>query len=314
MHMLRPCAWLLLVIATTTLASSFSFPSPASFPSSSTTSARTPVRANHSTRSSSSRGTRSSTATQRWCMADTSTTTNNDDDKDDDKDDDDDMELIPQSETGAATFPYRGEGVRVGVLDTGVDPSLLSFSAGGKRCLENVYDCTGSGDVVLRDATATRTDNGWIVEGLSGRSYLLPESRWNVSPFPPAAAAAETEEGAAAASAPLKAGAAAEDAKEETPTTTTTTVRIGIKAAYEFYPSALVQRLRRERKEKLARDLVQATAMVRSQLAQLQAQTKPSATDLLERDNAQALLELLNDEDDHVEDPGPILDLSLIHI
>ena len=141
------------------------------------------------------------------------------------------MELIPKRETRAdvfatATTGYRGQKVRIGVLDTGIDPATnRHMNDGVTPKLINVIDCTGSGDVdVSTTATLTLVATGtataaadnvilaegngstttttatmqsgnnnsdntyWTVTGLTGRTLKL-STRWTIKPFPDVATA-----------------------------------------------------------------------------------------------------------------------------
>jgi len=57
--------------------------------------------------------------------------------------------LLPKAETQADSFIARthhnGKGIRVAVLDTGVDPA----TAGLAHCIHDLVDCTSAGDVSL---------------------------------------------------------------------------------------------------------------------------------------------------------------------
>ncbi|KAL9932747.1 hypothetical protein V8E36_008446 [Tilletia maclaganii] len=61
--------------------------------------------------------------------------------------------LLPKETTNALSFikkyGYDGTGVRVAVLDTGIDPAALGLA--GKNKVVDVIDCTGSGDIPLTD-------------------------------------------------------------------------------------------------------------------------------------------------------------------
>ena len=98
-------------------------------------------------------------------------------------------QLIPKQETGAWQLGRSimdtsndTHTIRIGILDTGVDPALHN----NKRLnLVNVMDCTGSGDVdVSLETTATLQDDGYYtVQALSGRTLRLPKD-WTMVAFP----------------------------------------------------------------------------------------------------------------------------------
>ncbi|KAJ3081524.1 tripeptidyl-peptidase II Tpp2, partial [Quaeritorhiza haematococci] len=126
-------------------------------------------------------------------------------------------------ETQAASFlkkhpEYDGRGTVIAILDTGVDPGApgLQITSDGKPKVINLIDCTGSGDVpcttVVR-ATETTDENGNVkrtVTGLSGRTLVLG-SQWK---------------------------------------NPTGEYRLGFKNAYDLFPKGLVDKLKKERKEK----------------------------------------------------------------
>jgi tripeptidyl-peptidase-2 len=121
--------------------------------------------------------------------------------------------LIPVFETGAFSFlaenpAFNGAGIRVAILDTGVDPGasgLQRTPAGLPKVIELV-DATGSGDVGM--ATRTRSkDGGSSITGLSLRPLLLNPAWDNPSGE----------------------------------------FRVGLKAAFELFPRELLRRVRAER-------------------------------------------------------------------
>ncbi|KAK0532315.1 hypothetical protein OC835_003373 [Tilletia horrida] len=100
--------------------------------------------------------------------------------------------LLPKETTQALAFKqkygYDGSGVRVAILDTGVDPAALGLA--GKDKMVDVVDCTGSGDVPLTDispdSSAANAKQGTIVfkSPVTGRTLLAskdwknPSGKW----------------------------------------------------------------------------------------------------------------------------------------
>lgn len=125
--------------------------------------------------------------------------------------------LLPKTETQALAFSKkfnaRGKGVRVAVLDSGVDPA----AAGLTSRVVDVIDCSGSGDCVVEDAQQLsgtederfkHDDQSIYVRSPTGRilqvskAWQNPSGQW----------------------------------------------RTGYKRAYDFWPSDLIDRRKRERK------------------------------------------------------------------
>ncbi|CAN0026598.1 unnamed protein product [Discosporangium mesarthrocarpum] len=93
--------------------------------------------------------------------------------------------LLPKEETQALEFvsrypEYDGRGVKVAILDTGVDPGAIGLQAcpDGSPKLLDMIDCTGSGDVDM--ATVVKGSNTAVgkggireIKGLSGRCKRL---------------------------------------------------------------------------------------------------------------------------------------------
>ena len=100
--------------------------------------------------------------------------------------------LTPVAETGAseflAAFPaYNGAGIRVAILDTGVDPGApgLQRTPEGLPKVVELVDATGSGDVGMTTRVRSR-DGGATITGLSLRPLLLNPAWDNPSvSYPP---------------------------------------------------------------------------------------------------------------------------------
>eukprot|EP00592_Proboscia_alata_P029721 CAMPEP_0194445822 /NCGR_PEP_ID=MMETSP0176-20130528/128083_1 /TAXON_ID=216777 /ORGANISM="Proboscia alata, Strain PI-D3" /LENGTH=168 /DNA_ID=CAMNT_0039272437 /DNA_START=361 /DNA_END=863 /DNA_ORIENTATION=- len=154
--------------------------------------------------------------------------------------------LVPKEETNVPAFlkahpEYNGKNVTIGILDTGCDVGaigLQSLPGGTGTKLVDTHDCTGGNDVDVSEATAKWVEEGgvgwWEVEGLSGRTLKLNPD-WNIGAFP--AAVDEADD---------KVEKDEKEPEEETKddkekdNTKTVKVRLGIKRAYELYPSKTV--------------------------------------------------------------------------
>eukprot|EP00056_Hartaetosiga_gracilis_P018354 m.10718 g.10718 ORF g.10718 m.10718 type:complete len:1225 (-) comp6673_c0_seq1:164-3838(-) len=177
--------------------------------------------------------------------------------------------LIPRTETGvqqliASNDEFDGRGIRVAVLDTGVDPGALHLQTttiGGPKIIDAV-DATGSGDVDMSTSSKV-TDDGTVV-GLSGAVLKIP-SEWGLS------SGAE--------------------------------VRLGLKAAYELFPSPLVKRL----KAKTAKDFTKVYQKILSTEEQaLNAINKEEKKD--EYKEQEARVAALNAFKGSFSDCGPVYD------
>ena len=207
------------------------------------------------------------------------------------------------------------------MLDTGVDPGAAGLwtNPDGTSKLIGVVDCTGSGDVdVSTEKEAVLEEDGWKVEGLTGRTITLPED-WNLEALPESKETNSTD-----SSATTK-----ETDKEATTTTTTlddgdkddakdkkddgkkrVKVRLGWKRAYDFFPAGLERRVKKHRKEELAKALGPKIATLRQELSEWNAKhagNKPTPDQVRVKDDLEARLSVL-EQQDSTDDPGPIFD------
>lgn len=184
--------------------------------------------------------------------------------------------LLPKSETGATRFYQQypkanGSGTIVAIFDTGVDPGVegLQTTPDGRPKIVDLVDGTGSGDV---DTSVKRKVKDGTLLGLSGKSLKLGD--WK-------------------------------NPKAE--------YYVGLKAAYDFFPSdpgrggSLVERLKRERKEKFDERQSKREAKLRTAIEN----SKSAKKDVKEKLKAQ--LEVLEMAKKNYNDPGPIFDCVVFH-
>lgn len=96
--------------------------------------------------------------------------------------------LLPKEATEAtkflAKFPkYDGRGIRVGVLDTGIDPAARGLDGKGK--VVDVIDCSGAGDVPLTKVEPSNTTSEGIelISPTSGRKIIVVSGAAKDSPY-----------------------------------------------------------------------------------------------------------------------------------
>ncbi|KAL4400900.1 serine-type endopeptidase [Malassezia pachydermatis] len=193
--------------------------------------------------------------------------------------------LLPKQATKADAFlqrcpTYDGRGVRVAVLDTGVDPAALGLN--GPNKVVDIIDCTGAGDVPLQTVEAqpgAESDTLQLTSPATGRTLLVSAS-W---PNP------------------------------------TGVWKVGTKRAYDLWPTSLVERRTKERKEAFdvshAKLLQQARNDLNEEEARL-AKCKESAEKAAAAqrvDEHKARVAVLQDMHKNWHDPGPILDAVVFH-
>ena len=100
------------------------------------------------------------------------------------------VDLVPKKETRVLEFlekfpDYDGRNVRIGILDTGIDPNSagIRFMADGRTPkLVDMVDCTGSGDVdisTMKKVTSSgKNPDYYYVQGLSGNKLRLRKDWW----------------------------------------------------------------------------------------------------------------------------------------
>jgi tripeptidyl-peptidase-2 len=224
---------------------------------------------------------------------------------------------------------YNGTNVRIGILDTGVDPNAVGIRwmvDGVTPKLMDLVDATGSGDVDVSyetkatllpldvDDKSSGSSSAWQVQGLSGRTLILSKE-WKICPFPPVTC---TNSSLATTNESTSASKDDKDNEAAAPTVPpTVAVRLGLKRAYELFPSSLTARVKAHRKTHLDKQLHRHVADVRSQLADWNislaaaaGEEKLTPAQIRQRDDLQALLDVLQDKQewDTSNDPGMLLD------
>jgi tripeptidyl-peptidase-2 len=218
-------------------------------------------------------------------------------------------DLVPKKETNVWSFlqqnpQYDGRNVRIGILDTGIDPGasgLFNMADGVTPKLVDMVDCTGSGDVdVSYTTTAVWIEDHWEVTGFSGRTLHL-SSDWTFADFPNGKKSSKKKKNEADSDDHLV-------EKDET-TTKTAPVRLGIKRAYELFPERLTARVKEDRKRIFQEHMDKYIARVRGELTTCKTKTPEQAKI---SDDLQAQLDVLTSTD-WISDPGPLWDCVVFH-
>ncbi|WFD26828.1 tripeptidyl-peptidase II [Malassezia nana] len=193
--------------------------------------------------------------------------------------------LLPKQATKAETFlqaypQYDGRGVRVAVLDTGVDPAAVGLD--GPNKLVDVIDCTGAGDVPL-----TAVEASPVADAPGGPAITLRSPRTGrqllVSPSWP---------------------------------NPTGVWKVGTKRAYDLWPKELVERRTKERRR--AFDVSHGQLLQQALQELSNEESAPSSDDDKEaraqrREEAKARVAVLKDMHKAWDDPGPVLEAVVFH-
>ena len=237
------------------------------------------------------------------------------------------QDLVPKSETNVLKFlqdhpTYDGRGVVIGILDTGIDPGAASLGFmedGVTPKLLDIVDCTGSGDVDMSTIVTLQEDpsdsSKWTIQGLSGRTLYLSK-QWNIQPLPKVSAKEKEDKEKEAKKSPEATTTATASTTEEKDGETKgdkpeessgLQVRIGIKRAFELFPTSVINRVKRHRQQVLEQELHDHVVDLRAKLASLPSSSL-SPAQVKQRDDWQARLDVLTDSNYQKEDPGILLD------
>lgn len=192
--------------------------------------------------------------------------------------------LLPKQATKVESFrekfpSYDGRNVRVAVLDTGVDPAALGLD--GPNKVVDIIDCSGAGDVTLQAVEAKPTEDGAALQLVSPttKRTLLVDPSW-----------------------PNPSGV----------------WKVGTKRAYDLWPTSLVERRTKERKEAFD---VSHSALLQKALDDLATHiASESVKDPKEKDAAaqhreelKARVAVLKELAKTWKDPGPVLEAVVFH-
>lgn len=186
--------------------------------------------------------------------------------------------LLPKDVTRVTELIRRtgcdGTGIVVAVLDTGVDPGApgMQHTSSGQPKVIDVVDCTGSGDVDTSTVACASPEH--TLSALSGRTLHLPDSIRALNP--------------------------------------SGEYRLGIKHGYDFFPTNLVKRLRKERRASWDKKHRTALRTVRRRLSALRDDLDPSAVQA-ELEEFEARQSVLLSAEKNYRDVGPVYDCVLFH-
>jgi len=199
------------------------------------------------------------------------------------------ISMLPKTEIGALSYlgkypRYDGRGIRIAILDTGVDPladGLQQTTTGGPKIVD-IIDTTGSGDVDM--SHVQKVDENSELTGLTGRKLKVP-SEWK---------------------------------------NPTGEYRLGTKSLYQLFPKQLIDRLQKDKRQKLwdpkhsrilQKVMLEASgdeAKVKCESSQ-EVKSKSEFEEKLKKENREAQVEMLEKFDKNWSDCGPTVDCVIFH-
>ena len=187
--------------------------------------------------------------------------------------------LQPKVETGVARFleehpEYDGRGVIVAIFDTGVDPGAPGLQVTSDGKPKIIDLVDGSGSGDVDTSAVVEPGEDGTFVGLSGRT-LRPNPAW---------------------------------------TNPSGEYHLGLKSAFELFPSDLVGRLVREREDDFAEAQRAAVAEAETALAEWDAtHNEPTREQLKAREDLELRLDQLKALFDDYDDPGPVYDCAVFN-
>lgn len=189
--------------------------------------------------------------------------------------------LLPKKETGVVSFlskypTYDGRGIVIAILDSGIDPGApgLKETSDGKVKVIERFDCSGCGDV---NTTTKVVPVDGIITTISGKKIKIP-STW---------------------------------------TNPNNLYRIGVKRAFDLYPERLKDRVKAEYKKKnweeSHRKIISEVTRKMVNFESNHNSKTLNDVDKLEKENLDAMQDILNNFDKKYNDAGPIYDCILFH-
>ncbi|CAO1623730.1 unnamed protein product [Sympodiomycopsis kandeliae] len=158
--------------------------------------------------------------------------------------------LLPKEATEAAKFlskypNYDGRKIRVGILDTGVDPAARGLDGKGK--VVDIIDCTGTGDIPITPLkpTETTSDAVELISPVTGRKIIV-DPAWTSQ---------------------------AQSADQDQPVWFH-----GFKPAFEVWPEDLTSRRKTQRKRNWDVETAKVVSQVQRELADLENGATPAAS------------------------------------
>ncbi|KAI9300609.1 hypothetical protein BJ944DRAFT_170558 [Cunninghamella echinulata] len=190
--------------------------------------------------------------------------------------------LMPKQDTQAASFikkfpEYDGRNTVIAILDTGVDPGAagMQVTTDGKPKIIDLVDCTGGGDVstttiVKPTSKDINGENVSVIEGLSGRTLIL-DSNWK---------------------------------------NPSGEYHIGLKRAYELFPTELTERLQKERRQNFEVKHSHLIDEAQTKLADFNKKNPVVIEENLieQKNDLEARVDQLKKLLENYEDPGILLD------
>lgn len=182
--------------------------------------------------------------------------------------------ILPKEETGALRFlekhpEYDGRGVVVAIFDTGVDPGAAGLQTTTDGKPKVIDMIDGTGSGDVDTSKVKPVNDDGTVEGLSGRPLKL-DPEW---------------------------------------TKGSGKIRVGIKRAYDFFSSEVIQILKHQRREKFEKQHAAVERKLRQKIIQWDRKhPKPDASQKLERADLDEQLKQLGQALTKYADPGPLYD------